>query len=135
MALLGGEQVIAGERVRRHQTSLAIADVFSAVTTITETIATLPFKRVSTVGVDVVETPTTGPRRCWARRRTDPARTPILVDDRRPPALVGQRVRGEAARPNGLVSRALDPPPELYPRRVQPGAAAEAVRRTPTSTG
>jgi HK97 family phage portal protein len=53
---LGGSQVIAGERVN-VTTSLAITDVYAAVTTITETVATLPFKVYRTVGGDPVETP------------------------------------------------------------------------------
>ena len=53
---LGGSQVIAGERIDVNG-SLAIADVFCAVSTITETIATLPMKVYRQVGVDVVETP------------------------------------------------------------------------------
>lgn len=56
IALLGGQRVISGERVD-VTSSLAIADVFAAVTTITETIATLPMKVYRQVGVDVVETP------------------------------------------------------------------------------
>jgi len=53
---LGGQQVIAGERIN-VQTSLAITDVYSAVTTITETIATLPLKVYRSVDGDPVETP------------------------------------------------------------------------------
>ena len=53
---LGGSQVIAGERVDVNS-SLAITDVFCAVTCITETIATLPMKVYRQVGVDTIETP------------------------------------------------------------------------------
>lgn len=53
---LGGSQVIAGERVNVTN-SLAITDVFSAVTTITETIATLPLRVYRRVDGDPVETP------------------------------------------------------------------------------
>lgn len=56
IALLGGQQVISGERID-VTSSLAISDVFAAVTTITETVATLPMKVYRQVGVDVVETP------------------------------------------------------------------------------
>lgn len=57
VGLLGGEQVISGERVN-VTSSLAIADVFAAVTTITETIATLPLRVYSRqVNGDVVEAP------------------------------------------------------------------------------
>lgn len=56
IAALGGQAVISGERVDQTS-SLAITDVFSAVTTITETIATLPLRVYRRVNGDPVETP------------------------------------------------------------------------------
>jgi HK97 family phage portal protein len=53
---VGGSQVISGERVD-VTSSMAIADVFSAVTTITETVSTLPLRVYRTVNGDPVETP------------------------------------------------------------------------------
>jgi len=56
IAALGGQAVISGERVNAAN-SLAITDVFSAVTTITETVATLPLRVYRRVNGDPVETP------------------------------------------------------------------------------
>lgn len=56
VALLGGDAVVSGERVN-VTTSLAITDVFCAVTAITETVATLPLKVYRLQNGDPVETP------------------------------------------------------------------------------
>jgi len=56
IAALGGEAVVSGERVSVTN-SLAITDVYCAVTTITETIATLPLRVYRRQDGDPVETP------------------------------------------------------------------------------
>lgn len=56
IAALGGDQVVAGERIN-VDSALRLTDVFAAVSIITETIATLPLRVYKRVGVDVVETP------------------------------------------------------------------------------
>ena len=53
---LGGEAVVSGERINVNS-ALGIADVFCAVSIITETVATLPLRVYRRLGGDVVETP------------------------------------------------------------------------------